>query len=356
MVHGFRLPKTAEGNLASIDAKLDSYGKLSMRHPKDIKYCATFTGAILGSFVFVLLLNTGTALLTQKCTVNSDGTSMGVCSYVPGSPAGIEIGTHPEYMANLLLLAVVAFGARYVAQHVAGVWSHGAVDAWFTIMETVKCIAMKDSPVRLGHRLLAIFGQGVGAIVAILCTWAVVGERNAFSDQRGAGLGGPGLSVRGTQSVSRTVFFAMFVAMVRGLVFLWSILERRWTQQTGNTDKMLVKHLNRMDTDHLTVGMTHHARVSMLATVDGVLAVVSGVFFGPSIGFFWRDVLTLAFVSTPAAVTGENKEMIGMWWFSFLYPLVGYLIALIVFLALVWSMTLKYGHTAGQVSQAKRES
>jgi len=340
MPHAFRLPRVVQYEKMREWETSINESKLSMvtvAHPTKIGYVASIMGAFFGSFIFVSLLNIGTGLLVDHCTIAADGTPSGTCSYVPVAPVSAQqIGTHPEWITNLLLLAAVAYGARYVAQHVAGLWSQGDIDAHFTILRALKAFAVKDEPVLLGHRAFALLGQAIGSFSAVLFTWAMLQGRTSYKDG-GEGLGGPGVSTRGLQNAGRTIFLAIFIGFVRSLVFLWAVVERKWTAQKGtNVRGGEIISYNKYDTDHVSTGLTHHAKAGMLATVDGVLVAVTGAVFGPAIGFFWRDLFT-NILTEHTALVNEGNEGFSLWLLSFVMIPIGNIIALgVCFLMLIF--------------------
>lgn len=332
MPHPFRAPRSYQPTaMEAYEKRADDAGSfVTVSHPSKIGYGASFCGAFFGSFIFIALLNIGTGFLVDHCTIAADGTATGACAYTPAAPvSAAQVGTHPDFLGNLVLLAMVAFGARYVAQHVAGLWSQGDIDLHFTFLRAVKAMAVKDEPLLLGHRLLALLGQALGALGAIFFTWGMLQGRGSYSD--GAeGLGGPGITTRGLQSVGRTIFLVIFIAFIRSLVFLWANVKRGWTTQTGSVKRGgEVIAYNKYDTDHIATGLTHHAQAGMLATVDGVLAVVTGAIFGPSIGFFWRDMASLA-LTEHTAVVNEATEGFSLWLLSGVFVPIGNIIAIAV--------------------------
>jgi hypothetical protein len=105
--------KSRNGPLRGLE-RVNAYNPLKglqvrVTHPKQIGLLATCLSALAGSFFFVALLNIGTALFVQICTINEVGPATGVCSYVPSPPNAAQIGNHPEYT---LLSILLVFGDR----------------------------------------------------------------------------------------------------------------------------------------------------------------------------------------------------------------------------------------------------
>jgi uncharacterized membrane protein len=326
--------KSRNGPLRGLE-RVNAYNPLKglqvrVTHPKQIGLLATCLSALAGSFFFVALLNIGTALFVQICTINEVGPATGVCSYVPSPPNAAQIGNHPEYTSatgGLIVAAMIATGARYIAQHIAGVWGQGDVDLWFTILRMLKAMVVKDELPLYGKRFAAMVCQGIGAFAAVLATWGFLQGRSSYSSG-GEGLGGPGIGTYGLQSVLRTHFLMVLVCVLRGLIFLWASVESTWSSETDKKDD---------GKDPLSVGITHHAKSALLAFGDGALVVVFGKIFGTGIGFFWRDIASLA-LTEHQLVAAEANEGFSLWLISTLFAFIGYLISIVLAFAMLWAI------------------
>lgn len=312
----------------------------TLSHPKKIGYCGTFFGSILGSFLFIGILNLGTGFNSLTCTIEADGTASGNCSWTPsGLPNAAQVGTHPDFMANNIALVMVVFGANYVSRHVAGLWSLGNIDLLFTLTDMMKSLVTKE-PLKLGHRLLSMAGQVIGAVLAIFLVYIAMGNRDSYASG-GEGLGGPGITVRGRESITRTIFLAIFASYVRVLLYFMSTVYRSWATETGNKNNLNedgeLKKLKRdHDMDHLSTGVTHHAWVTMLSVTDAVIAVTLGSFIGPALGYIWRDIGTLTFTRQPLAV--DEAEEHGSLWFFPIFAMVGAVFAVASGFIVLWTI------------------
>jgi hypothetical protein len=297
MPHMYRAPQRKG------DIPLKS-GFLTSQHPKYQGYAGTGCGAFWGSFVLVLIMSIGFGFLS---TADATG-------------AAVLKGTHPVYLTHFTALMAVAFGAKYVSRHITGIWSTGSSDLWDTLLMIAKALLVKGEPLMIGHHLLEVVMQSFGSLAAMLLTWVVLQDRTGYSSG-GTGLGGPGLTPRGAATLIPTLFFTAAIVMIRSLLTLWACVERRWTQQ--------VETGRHSDGDHLTVGMTHHAKVQVLAAGDAILFALGSVLIGP-IGFFWRDIWSLIFTDHKNLVE-EDDEGLSMWLVAFIYPLLGIAVALAAF-------------------------
>lgn len=305
-----------------------------VRHPSKVGVLSSIGGAFFGSLVFTVLLGVGTGFLVKNCTIEEDGTASMYCS---ASPSGDFDGHYPDYAANLGLIAIVMFVARFVAQSVTGQWSQGDTDLPFTLLRMVKTWIVGDEDRQIANRIAAALSQGVGTLCGVLLVWLVLGDNDSY-EKDGPGLGGPGVSVKGVNRLTSVWVLLILVSFVRGLVFLWTYIERIWT---SNVD--MLKNTGDKDiavNDYYLFGMTQHVRALTLALVDAGLVAVSGIIIGTS-GFWWRDLWSLAFSDTKGdcddSADGCNSDSnSGYYWAVFLLvPLLGYTLALSVCLTML---------------------
>lgn len=299
-------------------------GGIVSDHPTEIRWSATALGAFLSSFIFIIIISYGTALFTTHCTVKAGGVLEGICDYIPNYPDSM-IGTHPNFQSNILQLALVAYIGTFMSRHISGLWTRAEPDLHFTILRIVKSFFLKDEPLRLGHRLTAVLFQALSVVCAMPLIYGLLQGRSSYADG-GEGMGGPGLSIRALQKPSSTIAVVILIGFIRGTAYLWSTLERKWTQTNTQTHGT---HEHPTDRDPFTVGMTHHANAHFLAAVDAGLVIVFGSLVG-SIGHFWRDMSALVVTAHPSMVS-EADEGFSLWLLTTVIVFLGYIISLVVF-------------------------
>ena len=208
-----------------------------------------------------------------------------------------------------------------------------------------------DEDRQITNRLFAILSQAGGTVCGVFLVWLALGENDSYED-KGPGLGGPGVSVQGVNRLTSVWVLLILVSFVRGLVFLWTYIERIWStnvdmlkknQYNINIDGSRAKKDMSTDiavNDYYLFGMTQHVRALTLALVDAGLVAVSGIIIGTS-GFWWRDFFSLMITSTEGKcdvdAEGCNSDSnSGYYWAVFLLvPLLGYTLALSVCLTML---------------------
>lgn len=317
-----------------------------VRHPSKVGVLSSIGGAFFGSLIFTVLLGIGTGFLVKNCTIEEDGTASMYCSANPG---GDFDGHYPDYATNLGLIAVVMFVARFVSQSVTGQWSQGDTDLPFTLLRMLKTWIVGDEDRQIANRAAAILSQAGGTVCGVLLVWLALGDNDAY-EKEGPGLGGPGVSAKGVDRLTSVWVLLILVSFVRGLVFLWTYIERIWTsnvdmlkkdQYAVNLDGERAKMSSDIAVnDYYLFGMTQHVRALTLALVDAGLVAVTGIIIGTS-GFWWRDFFSLMISDTKGLCDGDaegcnSDSNSGYYWAVFLLvPLLGYTLALSVCLTML---------------------